>query len=306
MAKQPASYYVTHVKEERQKFRQYEASCNNELAVPLRELSEAQKKLSYLEGEFKQKKTKCGNMVLYGDRVVCGLSVLYFPQQITPSIQVSGNVYSTTQVTGKTGGFGVGRAIVGGAIAGPLGAVAGGVTKKGKITSTSQVHDTREIVFSLAGETGFLTDTLPLSKQPLVQMFIAQVQSAAANYTSRKELNERGQKQTRELIAQLEATIAQKRPEVEARIATARNALQAFESSGSPAEVEELRRSVKADDRKTVLKYALVVVAFLLLWLLGSMLGSSGTTKTITTPTTNTPAVATSTAQPLPGTATTP
>ena len=75
-------------------------------------------------------------------------------EQTTTEISSSGNVYTTTDVKSKNG-VSLGGALVGAAIAGPIGTVVGG--KKTKVKTNTTVHDDRKLFLTVNTSKGSIS-----------------------------------------------------------------------------------------------------------------------------------------------------
>jgi len=142
------------------------------------EIQQAKDILSGVLGTF-------GSVQLYGDRVVQGNHTLRLGNGVEASVNTSGSKYTTSDVHGTSGGFGLGRAVVGGAIAGPLGAAVGGATKKGKVETTTTVHDERKLFITINNSDGYITEQGSPDSEVSARNFVAEIMNAVASYNKR-------------------------------------------------------------------------------------------------------------------------
>lgn len=153
------------------------------------------------DGEVEQ----CAGITLYGDHVVYNGRSLMLDKGVQASVETSGNIYTTTKVTGTSGGFGVGRAVVGGALAGPLGAAVGGATKRGSTTTSNKVHDERNLFIIIQNEYGYISARGNPNNEGFARYFVSETMNAAATYSSRRDQSEKSVKELEELKAQIVA-----------------------------------------------------------------------------------------------------
>ena len=151
-----------------------------------------QKRLEKVDHEIQQAKDilsgtlgTYGSVRLYGDRVVRGNHTLRLRNGVEASVNTSGSKYTTSDVHGTSGGFGLGRAVVGGAIAGPLGAAVGGATKKGKVETTTTVHDERKLFITIHNSDGYITEQGSPDSEASARSFVAEIMNAVASYNKR-------------------------------------------------------------------------------------------------------------------------
>ena len=93
-------------------------------------------------------------------------------------VSTSGTVYTTMTSKGRTG-ISVGGALIGGAIAGPLGAVVGGVTRKNDIRS--EKHDERSVYLNVETNDGVFVSEVKISDEGKARSFAADILTAAKN-----------------------------------------------------------------------------------------------------------------------------
>lgn len=151
-----------------------------------------QSKMDSLERNLTGKIRSFGPCKLYGDRIEMGYGkkVMLSPD-ITAQVTVSGNTYSTTNVSGGGGSFlgGMGGAIAGGLIAGPLGAGVGAMSGSRKeVKSTTEVHDDRKCFLSISGMGGAFTCEVPVIQEGDARQFAAEIMSLGKSYPERKAL----------------------------------------------------------------------------------------------------------------------
>lgn len=123
-----------------------------------------------------------GNIVLYGDRIVAEAKSIPLSDNLEIEVNSSGNVYSETTVSG--GGTSVTGAVVGGVVAGPLGAVVGG--RKG-VKSKSEVQDERKLFISIVSSIDSAVVELDPKMELGARKLVAETKKQIKTLSSRKE-----------------------------------------------------------------------------------------------------------------------
>lgn len=123
-----------------------------------------------------------GNIVLYGDRIVAEAKSIPLSDNLEIEVNSSGNVYSETTVSG--GGTSVTGAVVGGVVAGPLGAVDGG--RKG-VKSKSEVQDERKLFISIVSSVDSAVVELDPKMELDARKLVAETKKQIKTLGSRKE-----------------------------------------------------------------------------------------------------------------------
>lgn len=123
-----------------------------------------------------------GNIVLYGDRIVAEGKSIPLSGDLEIDVHSSGNVFSETTVKG--GGTSIAGAVVGGAVAGPLGAVVGG--RKG-VKSKSEVQDERKLFVSIVSSDNSAVVELDPKMELDARKLVAETKVQIKTLGSRKE-----------------------------------------------------------------------------------------------------------------------
>ena len=97
-------------------------------------------------------------------------------EQTTTEISSSGNVYTTTDVKSKNG-VSLGGALVGAAIAGPIGTVVGG--KKTKVKTNTTVHDDRKLFLTVNTSKGSISCECDPDDENIVRELAANIRTMA-------------------------------------------------------------------------------------------------------------------------------
>ena len=97
-------------------------------------------------------------------------------EQTTTEISSSGNVYTTTDVKSKNG-VSLGGALVGAAIAGPIGTVVGG--KKTKVKTNTTVHDDRKLFLTVNTSKGSISCECNPDDENIVRELAANIRTMA-------------------------------------------------------------------------------------------------------------------------------
>ncbi len=122
-----------------------------------------------------------GGIVLYGDRIVAEKKSIPLSDDLEIEINTSGNVYSETTVRG--GGTSVAGAVIGGAVAGPVGAVVGG--RKG-VKSKSEVQDERKLFISIVSSIDSAVVELDPKMELDARKLVAETKRQIKTLSSRK------------------------------------------------------------------------------------------------------------------------
>jgi hypothetical protein len=125
-----------------------------------------------------------GGIDLYFNHVTKSDRSISFESPLDVQLQTSGEVYTTT--TGGGSRPTLTRIVAGGLIAGPLGALAGGVAQKHGKTSTS-VHDDRKVIITISGEGGYISsNSLSFNYEAQARNFVETVTNASYDYQKQK------------------------------------------------------------------------------------------------------------------------
>lgn len=123
-----------------------------------------------------------GGIVLYGDRIVAEKKSIPLSDDLEIEINTSGNVYSETTVRG--GGTSVAGAVIGGAVAGPVGAVVGG---RKSVKSKSEVQDERKLFVSIVSSDNSAVVELDPKMELDARKLVAETKVQIKTLGSRKE-----------------------------------------------------------------------------------------------------------------------
>ncbi|OTA27633.1 hypothetical protein B9G54_00745 [Alloscardovia macacae] len=223
-----------------------------------------------------------GELSLYNDRVEAKNSKIQFVagEDIQIEINASGTVYTTTSTKGGKG-VSLGGAVVGGVVAGPLGAVVGG--SKNTVTTTNEVHDDRVIYITIRSVTNAFTVQIPANLESSARTFADAVYTTNKNYRNNLE---QYQKDVQSLTARLERETAdhaqvdladKAHKDVVANTLAVDAAKRETERCHNLVPVQELEEAKKTKRRNIVIAIAAVVIVVIVLVAL-YMIGSSQTT----------------------------
>ncbi|WEV73011.1 hypothetical protein [Bifidobacterium sp. ESL0790] len=206
-----------------------------------------------------------GSAKLYWDHVQEGKSSLALEDGMTVEVNSSGNVYSTAATKGKVG-VSVTGAVVGGLIAGPIGAVAAG--KKNKVDTKNSVHDSRNLFITLRTSSNALTIQCNPDKEKQARDFADAIVRAAANMSGVFEDHTRKLETLQQQIAAVRndtADIDEAAAESEAvknDTAAMDMALQTFEQAKALVPADEL---TNYEHGKKVRRNVIIAVAVLII-----------------------------------------
>ena len=138
---------------------------------------------------------------LYQDRIVTGEKEIALDSNVQAAVEADGQISYTPEVKGGGQRPTLTRMAVGGAIAGPLGAVIGmAAQKKKKIRTVTHEHDDREVTLTIVSNDGVICRTWSGEGPAEARQFVAQIQDAIISYP---EVKKRVESERRETIAEL-------------------------------------------------------------------------------------------------------
>ncbi|WP_125963082.1 hypothetical protein [Bifidobacterium dolichotidis] len=210
------------------------------------------------------------NAVLFANRVESNGIVVSFEQPVQVNVTISGTFY-TTQDTKSGVGVSLGGAVLGGVVAGPMGAVIGG--KKDKVNTTTQVHDNRVVYITVTAPRSQILIQAPAGAESQARAFANLITNTYGSYEKTSVFMER----LRQLDLKLEsvrssiAPIRQAEQHVnavcanDAPVRRAQNKLASILASASPDELAQLDAHDQAQDdfmkkRRIMLLVILVVL----------------------------------------------
>ena len=260
---QASQGFVDRVSQARKELKEassaYEKGLSRAQAEYNKRISDAQKALSAEEKTLQKTVSAWNSAVrtyagisLYNDRVVFGGTVMPFTYPVTAHVETSGNVYTSTEVSGKTGGFGVGRAVVGGALFGPVGAVVGGATKKGKVSSTTTTHDERRLFITISSPQGQITAEGKPEEEASARDFVSAVVSYAASYNAKAAAYNGECKRLNDSLSAQKEALRHIETDVSAIEAARKDTAQVDEAKAS---LEAIMGSGSDDDRSALTAY---------------------------------------------------
>lgn len=186
-------------------------------------------------------------------------------EHTTTEISASGNVYSTSDVSSKNG-VSLGGALIGAAIAGPIGTVVGG--KKTKVETKTTVHDDRKLFLTVNTSKGAFSCECDPDDEAEVRELAANIRTMAlhadtAVETVKRQIEAKEQEIADEKVLLLEAkndhSAIHSAQDV---INEKEKALKDLKENASPNELAELEKNVANKKR---LKIIIGAVAGLLL-----------------------------------------
>lgn len=148
-------------------------------------VKQCKSELDEIERSFSDPVARLGKVKLYQDRVESGLDVLYFEGDVKAEVNTSGSVYTETQVKSK--GPSIGGAIIGGAIAGPAGAIIGG---QRKVKTQTVKHDERKLYLTISSSSNHIVAEMDPSRELEARKLAGQIETTARsahNFDERKK-----------------------------------------------------------------------------------------------------------------------
>jgi hypothetical protein len=153
----------------------------------IKQLETPSRHLEYLESSSPSKYSKLGSFAglkLFEDRIEqSGCSYSLPIQAVDIDVEINGQLYTTTEVSGGDARPTLTRVATGALLGGGLGAAVGMASqKRNPITSKSTVHDTRKGRIEVSGNGLRLTTVFDISKEKQAEDFVTKVWEAKAKY----------------------------------------------------------------------------------------------------------------------------
>lgn len=198
-------------------------------------------------------------------------------ENTTTEISASGNVYSTTDVKSKNG-VSLGGALIGTAIAGPIGTVVGG--KKTKVKTDTTVHDNRKLYLTVNTSKGAFSCECDPDDETGVRELAANIRTMAL-HADTAVATVKGQIEAKKKeIADGKALLLEERNDhssinaAQDIIIQKEKALSDLKANASSSELAELEKNV-ANKKRIKIIIGAIVCLLLLIVLIASMFGGN-------------------------------
>ena len=172
------SEYLSNVKAAEQEVRAARKQLNQAEKNKKNQIRDLTKNLQDAENRISQPQKSFAGIDLYLNHIDFQNRTYALNEYTKAEVSTSGAVYTTMTSKGRTG-ISVGGALIGGAIAGPLGAVVGGVTRKNDIRS--EKHDERNVYLNVETNDGVFVSEVKISDEGKARSFAAEILTAAKN-----------------------------------------------------------------------------------------------------------------------------
>lgn len=195
-----------------------------------------------------------GGITLFQNRVVGSGRTLSLDSEISAKVETSGQVSYSVESSGGGSRPTLTRVVLGAAVAGPLGAVVGGVAqKKKKIKSTTVQHDDRTLRIIISSDEGIIDANINPALESRAREFARNVLNAKTDYPKLKKELEKEKKRLDKEIEDLRTNspIDKKEKELEALLS---------EMS------DDDRRTLKKIEKETKLYFFVSILSLVLFW----------------------------------------
>ena len=172
------SEYLSSVKAAEQEVRAARKQLNQAEKNKKNQIRDLSRNLQDAENHISQPLKSFAGIDLYLNHIDFQNRTYALNEYTKAEVSTSGAVYMTMTSKGRTG-ISVGGALIGGAIAGPLGAVVGGVTRKNDIRS--EKHDERSVYLNVETNDGVFVSEVKVSDEGKARTFAADILTAAKN-----------------------------------------------------------------------------------------------------------------------------
>lgn len=239
--------------------------ANRDLAAAKRDrngkIKEIEKSISSTKRKLTRSVDAFRDVRLTATTIACKGKTYSLSSRTIAEINSTGSVYTTVSSKNSTG-VSVTGALIGGAIAGPIGAVVAG--KKDKTSVSSKVHDDRKLFFCVSCDDGaFSTEIRPEEEKGAFE-FLALVRSTAASADALRETVERETAELGRLLEERQAD-TQEIDRCTEKAAAVQKTLDDLVATASPQEKEEYDALKKKRTKRNMVAAAAGVVIVLLL-----------------------------------------
>lgn len=245
----------------------------------IKQLEAPSSHLEYLESSSPSKYRKLGSFAglkLFEDRIEqSGHSYSLPIQAVNIDIEINGQLYTTTEVSGGGARPALTRVAAGALLGGGLGAAVGMASQRqNPITSKSTVHDTRKGRIEVSGNGLRLTTDFDISKEKQAGDFLAKVWEAKAKYPEALQQRNVEAEQITNDIAETKKQISQNIPlladahkeleQLEHNVQLAKDELNRIIGAAPLEQQQAFHRKRRMRALRTLLVLAILVVGIIL------------------------------------------